>query len=402
MLESKRIRLSRTKTEYTRCSFSGVYDEDGDAILEGHIVPKRDTFRNLGPLLQRNGDIDKDVCHGIKEGWMKWRQASGILCDKKVAQKLKVGVMGSKARRQEIQCRQAGAPSYRISSRRQCTISVVPQTPSLNCRVTFSPHPPRSPQKAFRPPAPVLHYVRARARGRPVHFFHHPLLNFLAAHAAESMTDVVAAVADGRAAASMTDVVVAAVTDAGGKAAASMTDVVVAAAEGRAAGSGRKGRSPSSTPPCAACKLLRRRCTPTCVFAPYFPGGEPHRFASVHKVFGTSSARKIIQEVPVEHRGEAASSLVQEANARISDPIYGSVGAITSLQRQVESLQTQLALAQAETFRLRMAEACAAAGRSSSGGGSPSSMSDGKRTPDLHVSVDEACMMELEYAKLWY
>jgi hypothetical protein len=107
------------------------------------------------------------------------------------------------------------------------------------------------------------------------------------------------------------------------------------------------------------------------------------------------------QEVPLEHRGEAASSLVYEANARISDPIYGSVGAITSLQRQVESLQTQLALAQAETFRLRMAEACAAAGRGSSGGGSPSSMSGGKGTPNLHVSVDEASMMELEYAKFW-
>ncbi|KAM0857865.1 hypothetical protein ACQ4PT_048185 [Festuca glaucescens] len=194
----------------------------------------------------------------------------------------------------------------------------------------------------------------------------------------------------------MTGVVVA-----DGRAAASMTDVVVAAAaDGRAAG--RRGRSPSSTPPCAACKLLRRRCTPACVFAPYFPGGEPQRFASVHKVFGTSNAGKLIQEVPVEHRGDAASSLVYEANARISDPIYGSVGAITSLQRQVESLQTQLALAQAEMFRLRMAEACAAAGRSSSGGGSPSSMSDCKRTPDLHVALDQPSMMELEYAKFWY
>ncbi|KAM0882157.1 hypothetical protein ACQ4PT_032496 [Festuca glaucescens] len=189
-----------------------------------------------------------------------------------------------------------------------------------------------------------------------------------------------------------------------------MTDVVAAVADERAAGGGRQGqqagRSPSSTPPCAACKLLRRRCTPGCVFAPYFPGGEPHRFASVHKVFGTSNASKLIQEVPVEHRGDAASSLVYEANARMRDPIYGCVGTITSLQRQVESLQTQLALAQAEMLRLRMAEACAAARRSgngsSSGGGSPSSMSDCKPTPDLHVAVDQPGMMELEYAKFWY
>jgi hypothetical protein len=39
-------------------------------------------------MLQSNDDIDKDVCH-IITGWMKRRQASGILCDKKVPQKLK-------------------------------------------------------------------------------------------------------------------------------------------------------------------------------------------------------------------------------------------------------------------------------------------------------------------------
>ncbi|KAM0844118.1 hypothetical protein ACQ4PT_057266 [Festuca glaucescens] len=88
-LESKGFRLSRTKTKYMRCSFSGVGGEDGDVRLEGQIVPKRETFRYLGSMLQSNGDIDEDVCHRIKVGWMKWRQASGILCDKKVPQKLK-------------------------------------------------------------------------------------------------------------------------------------------------------------------------------------------------------------------------------------------------------------------------------------------------------------------------
>ena len=40
-------------------------------------------------MLQRDGDIDEDVSHRIKAGWMKWRQASGVLCDKMVPQKLK-------------------------------------------------------------------------------------------------------------------------------------------------------------------------------------------------------------------------------------------------------------------------------------------------------------------------
>ena len=40
-------------------------------------------------MLQRDGDIDKDVSHRIKVGWMKWRKASGILCGKRVSQKIK-------------------------------------------------------------------------------------------------------------------------------------------------------------------------------------------------------------------------------------------------------------------------------------------------------------------------
>ena len=72
-----------------RCDFSGVGGEDGDVILKGQLVPKRDTFRYLGSMLQSNGDIDEDVCHMIKAGSMKWRQVSGILCDKKVPQKVK-------------------------------------------------------------------------------------------------------------------------------------------------------------------------------------------------------------------------------------------------------------------------------------------------------------------------
>ncbi|KAF3679211.1 putative pre-mRNA-processing factor 6-like [Capsicum annuum] len=43
----------------------------------------------LGSLIQGNGEIDKDVSHRIGAGWMKWKLASGVLCDKKVPPKLK-------------------------------------------------------------------------------------------------------------------------------------------------------------------------------------------------------------------------------------------------------------------------------------------------------------------------
>ena len=76
-----------TKTEYMRCDFGTTIREEEDISLEGQ--PRKDTFRYLGSMLQRDGDIDEDVGHRIKAGWMKWRQASGVLCDKRVPQKLK-------------------------------------------------------------------------------------------------------------------------------------------------------------------------------------------------------------------------------------------------------------------------------------------------------------------------
>jgi hypothetical protein len=87
--ESKGFRVSRTKTEYMRCDFGTTAQEEGNVSLEGQVVPRKNTFRYLGSMLQRDGDIDVDVSHRIKAGWIKWHQASGILCDKRVPQKLK-------------------------------------------------------------------------------------------------------------------------------------------------------------------------------------------------------------------------------------------------------------------------------------------------------------------------
>jgi hypothetical protein len=40
-------------------------------------------------MLQKDGDIDADLSHRIKAGWLKWRQASGVLCDSRVSLELK-------------------------------------------------------------------------------------------------------------------------------------------------------------------------------------------------------------------------------------------------------------------------------------------------------------------------
>ena len=61
-----------------------------------------------------------------------------------------------------------------------------------------------------------------------------------------------------------------------------------------------------------------------------------------------------MQELPIHQRADAVSSLVYEANARVRDPVYGCVGAISYLQNQVSQLQMQLAVAQAEILCIQM------------------------------------------------
>jgi LOB domain-containing protein 18 len=113
----------------------------------------------------------------------------------------------------------------------------------------------------------------------------------------------------------------------------------------RAAADAQSEEAPPAGPgaPCSACKFLRRRCVPGCVFAPHFGGrgGREHgsggaaKFAAVHKVFGASNVAKMLSRVPAAMRRDAASTVCYEAQARVADPVYGCVGTILALQHQV-------------------------------------------------------------------
>ncbi|KAH8479976.1 hypothetical protein H0E87_030255 [Populus deltoides] len=111
--------------------------------------------------------------------------------------------------------------------------------------------------------------------------------------------------------------------------------------------------------PCAACKLLRRRCAEECPFSPYFSPLEPQKFAAVHKVFGASNVSKLLMEVPESQRADAANSLVYEANLRLRDPVYGSMGAISALQQQIQLLQAELSATRADILNYKYREAAA-------------------------------------------
>ncbi|KAG5615096.1 hypothetical protein H5410_014920, partial [Solanum commersonii] len=72
--------------------FGDVVEEaDVEVRLATQIIPKRENFKYLGSVIQGSGDIDDDVTHRIGVAWMKWRLASGVLCDKKIPSRLKGG-----------------------------------------------------------------------------------------------------------------------------------------------------------------------------------------------------------------------------------------------------------------------------------------------------------------------
>ncbi|XP_024381783.1 uncharacterized protein [Physcomitrium patens] len=107
--------------------------------------------------------------------------------------------------------------------------------------------------------------------------------------------------------------------------------------------------SMSSGAPCGACKFLRRKCVRGCIFAPYFSAEQgAAKFAAVHKVFGASNVAKLLLHIPAPRRNDAVLTISYEAQARLSDPVYGCVATIFALQQQVASLQAELTMMQTQ------------------------------------------------------
>ncbi|CAL4946224.1 unnamed protein product [Urochloa decumbens] len=124
--------------------------------------------------------------------------------------------------------------------------------------------------------------------------------------------------------------------------------------------------------PCAACKFLRRKCQPDCVFAPYFPPDNPQKFVHVHRVFGASNVTKLLNELHPFQREDAVNSLAYEADMRLRDPVYGCVGVISILQHNLRQLQQDLARAKYELSKYQAAAAASA----STGPNGPQAMAE--------------------------
>ncbi|GKC44994.1 hypothetical protein Tco_1062716 [Tanacetum coccineum] len=77
---------------YLRCNFNwnqNDWNEEEEICIGEHILELKESFRYLRSVIHKSRRIEDDVTHRIQVGWLKWRAATGILCDKKVPLKLK-------------------------------------------------------------------------------------------------------------------------------------------------------------------------------------------------------------------------------------------------------------------------------------------------------------------------
>ncbi|XP_019226336.1 PREDICTED: uncharacterized protein LOC109207801 [Nicotiana attenuata] len=64
-------------------------ETEAEVTLDTQVIPKRYCFKCLEPVIQGNREIDEDVTHHVRAGWLKWRLASGVLCDRNMPPRLK-------------------------------------------------------------------------------------------------------------------------------------------------------------------------------------------------------------------------------------------------------------------------------------------------------------------------
>lgn len=86
-LESKGLKINTSKTETMVCSRTEevlvVRDRDGNALKQV------ETFKYLGSMLNAKGGCEVDVRNRIKAAWQKWRDLTGVLCDRKISVQLR-------------------------------------------------------------------------------------------------------------------------------------------------------------------------------------------------------------------------------------------------------------------------------------------------------------------------
>ena len=103
------LRVSRGKTEYMPCperdqtiyiqekevktvktfKYLPCPERDQTIYIQEKEVKTVKTFKYLGSMFDANGGAEKDVNNRVKIAWSKWRETTGVMCDRNIPTKLK-------------------------------------------------------------------------------------------------------------------------------------------------------------------------------------------------------------------------------------------------------------------------------------------------------------------------
>jgi hypothetical protein len=87
-LDENGLRLNITKTEYLECG----QQSDWTIQVDGQDLKKTERFKYLGSLISSDGDTLPDARARVNAAWLKWRQVTGVLCDRKMPTRLKAKI----------------------------------------------------------------------------------------------------------------------------------------------------------------------------------------------------------------------------------------------------------------------------------------------------------------------
>lgn len=95
---------------------------------------------------------------------------------------------------------------------------------------------------------------------------------------------------------------------------------------------------------CAACKYQRRRCTPECLLAPFFPADQPKMFQNVHRLFGVKNIQNLLKELGPDQNQKAIAmkSIKFHATMRDKHPVSGCLAEIRLLYYQIQMAEEEL------------------------------------------------------------
>ncbi|XP_063601648.1 uncharacterized protein LOC134777718 [Penaeus indicus] len=86
-LERRGMRVSRKKTEYL-CTSGGQKEEGTIRIGDVQLNRVKD-FKYLGSTVQEDGGTEQEIARRIQSGWNRWKKITGVVCDRKVPDKVK-------------------------------------------------------------------------------------------------------------------------------------------------------------------------------------------------------------------------------------------------------------------------------------------------------------------------